>query len=276
MTIHKTAAASAIALLLAAPAFAQGAVVGTDALNDRIDDIETDVDEDLNDAADARRFDDGLPRQGVTGSVALGFTATDGNTETVDLNAAGRVNIGMGLNSHGLGFAIEYGEADGDTNEEELFLVYDYNRTLAGPLYAFALASYAYDDFGTLEDDAFLGGGLGYRIFSEPDLAWRVQAGIGARYTDDDIRGDETTDPAAIIGSRFFYGFSDTVSLTNDTDILYSDEAGTLLRNDFGVNFAITDRASTRISYRTDYNSDVADGLDSTDNRLNVSLVYGF
>ena len=276
MTFYTTTAAAALALLVASPAFAQGAVVGTDALDDRLEDIETDIQDDLAEGADARRFDTGLPRQGVSGSVGLGFTATDGNTETVDLNGAARVSIGMGPNQHSIGVAIEYGEADGDTNEEELFAVYDYNRALGGPLYVFGLASYAYDDFGTLEDDVFLGGGLGYRIFSEPDLAWRVQAGIGARYTDDDFRGDETTDPAAIIGSRFFYGFSDTVSLTNDTDILYSDEAGTLLRNDFGVSVAITERASTRIGYRTDYNSDAADGLDSTDNRLNVSLVYGF
>lgn len=276
MTLYTTTAAAALALLVAAPAFAQGAVVGTDALDDRVDDIQEDIQDDLAEGADARRFDDGLPRQGVSGSLAVGLEATDGNTETFDLNGAGRVNIGMGLNSHAIGFAIEYGENDGDTDQEEFFAVYEYNRALNGPLYVFGLASYAYDDFGTLEDDVFVGGGLGYRIFSDQNLAWRVQAGIGARYTDDDIRGEETTDPAAIIGSRFFYGFSDTVSLTNDTDVLYSDEAGTLLRNDFGVNFAITERASTRLSYTTDYNSDAADGTDSTDNTLNVSLVYGF
>ena len=276
MTLYTTTAAAALALLVASPAFAQGAVVGTEALDDRVEDIQEDVQDDLAEGADARRFEDGLPRQGVSGSLAVGLEATDGNTETLDFNGAGRVNIGQGLNSHTIGFAVEYGESDGDTDQEEFFAVYDYNRVLSGPLYAFALASYAYDDFGTLEDDVFLGGGLGYRIFSQPDLAWRVQAGIGARYTDDDFRGEETTDPAAIIGSRVFYGFSDTVSLSNDTDILYSDEAGTLLRNDFGVNFAITERASTRLSYVTDYNSDAADGADSTDNTLNVALVYGF
>lgn len=276
MKLLTTTAASALAIIIAGPVLAQGTVVGTEALDDRVEDIQTDIAEDLTDGADARRFEGGLPRQGVSGSLSLGLEATDGNTETLDFNGAGRVNIGQGLNSHSLGFAIEYGESDGDTDQQEFFAVYDYNRTLNGPLYGFAIASYAYDDFGTLEDDLFIGAGLGYRIISEPDLAWRVQAGIGARYTDDDFAGEETTDPAAIIGSRFFYGFSDTVSLTNDTDILYSDEAGTLLRNDFGVSFAITPRASTRVSYVTDYNSDAADGTDSTDNTLNVALVYGF
>ena len=64
--------------------------------------------------------------------------------------------------------------------------------------------------------------------------------------------------------------------MSNDTELLYSDEAGTLVQNDLGVNFQVNERLSTRIGYRTDYNSEAEGDLDSTDNRLSVALVFGF
>jgi putative salt-induced outer membrane protein len=50
----------------------------------------------------------------------------------------------------------------------------------------------------------------------------------------------------------------------------------TIVSNDFGVNFKVTDKMSTRISYRTDYNSDPLPGTTATDNTFGVSLIVGF
>ena len=135
----------------------------------------------------------------------------------------------------------------------------------------------------------FVGAGVGYRILNTPDAAWRVQAGPGVRYLDRngnylDDNGDfvesaggdgNNTDLAGIISSRVYYGFTDTVSVTNDTDVLTSD-TNTSVINDFGVNFKVNDTLTTRVSYRTDYDSDPADGFKSTDNRIGLSLVVGF
>jgi len=38
----------------------------------------------------------------------------------------------------------------------------------------------------------------------------------------------------------------------------------------------MSNNLSTRVSYRTDYNTDPSAGLKSTDNTLGVSLVLGF
>jgi putative salt-induced outer membrane protein len=38
----------------------------------------------------------------------------------------------------------------------------------------------------------------------------------------------------------------------------------------------LSDNLSTRVSYRTDYNTDPIGALKSTDNTLGVSLVLGF
>lgn len=290
MTILKTAAASTLALLLAAPAFSQGAIVGTDALDDRIEDIEQDVEEELEEGDDPDRFGRARFRPGFSGSMSLGYSGTTGNSETQDLSVAGRIRRG-GVVNQTLGFGLEFGEAtdqesgESFTTEEEVFLVYEANRDFTPRLYGFGLGSYRNDDFDTLQQDAFIGGGLGFRVLSTPELAWRVQAGPGVRWTETNDRtllgidpgegGIEETEVAGIGSSRFFYRFRENISLSNDTDVLYSDEAGTLVRNDLGVNLELSERVTTRVSYRTDYNSDPLEGLDNTDNRLGVALVFG-
>ena len=57
-----------------------------------------------------------------------------------------------------------------------------------------------------------------------------------------------------------------------DTDIVKSDTA-LRIGNDLGVNFKVTDAFSTRVSYLTEYNDSRAI---RADNKLGVSLVYGF
>ena len=291
MNIAKVTAASTLALLLAGPAFAQGAIVGTDALDDRIDDISEDVADEFTEADDPDRFGPARFRPGFSGSVSLGYSGTTGNSETQDLSAAGRVRYGGAVVNQTLGFGLEFSEGtdpetgESFTTEEEVFLVYEANRSFTDRLYGFGLGSYRNDDFDTLQQDAFLGVGLGYRIINTPDITWRVQAGPGVRWTETndntllgiepDEGGIEETEVAGIAASRFFYRFRENVSLSNDTDVLYSDEAGTLVRNDFGVNLELSERVTTRINYRTDYNSDPLEGLDNTDNRLGVALVFG-
>ncbi len=83
------------------------------------------------------------------------------------------------------------------------------------------------------------------------------------------------TEVGFIASSRYFYAFTDTVSFTMDTDILGSS-VNTVLSNDAGVNFKVSDRLSTRVSLRTDYNTDPTAGLQSTDNTIGLSLVLGF
>ena len=45
------------------------------------------------------------------------------------------------------------------------------------------------------------------------------------------------------------------------------------INNDLGVNFKMSDAFSTRVSYLTEYNDSP---VIRTDNKLGVSLVYGF
>ena len=279
----KLASVSALALLVATPLVAQTAITGVEDLNDRIDDITDDVNDDLTDGDDAERFGpNGVP-QGWRGSFALSASGTSGNTDTGELSAAGRLTYGVGAWNHLIGFAAEYGEANGSKNEEKFFATYEGSRYITDQVYAFGLARVEYDGFLVDENgvgrdgdtlDAFLGFGPGYRVLNQEDHTWRIQGGPGVRYFDD-VTGEDETELGFIISSRYYYAFTDTVALTIDTDVLGSD-INTIVTNDAGVNFKMSDNLSTRLSYRTEYNTDPAAGLKSTDNTIGVSLVLGF
>ncbi|WBU65485.1 DUF481 domain-containing protein [Paracoccus aerodenitrificans] len=301
------AGATAIATVFSVPAFAQtefatgGNVTGVSDVEDRLDDIEEDVQDDFDRAGDADRFGPQDRRQGLFGGISLTYSGSNGNDESQDFGMAGRMSYNQGPFAQSVGLGIEFGEdTDGDKDQEEVYAIYDAQYYFNDKFYAFALGRINQDgmvqedldswydgeldqeDFDDLEGrnkrDAFLGFGPGYRIINNPDTTWRVQAGVGIRYTqsvdfdeEDNLRSD--TETGYIASSRFYHRFNDMIFVTNDTDYISSDTAGDEITNEFGVNFRMSEQLATRVSLSTEYqeNREIR-----TDNTLGVSLVYGF
>lgn len=294
--------ATALAAAVSSPVFAQtefapGAnVTGIGNLDDRLDDIEDAVQDDFDRSVDRSRFGRPDTREGLFGSVALTYTGRDGNNENQDFSVAGRLSHNQGPFQQSVGILLEYSENDdGDSETEDTSVIYDGNYYFNEQLYAFILGRVStdglaedYDDpdltpeevlayEGRSKRDAFIGIGPGYRIINNDQTAWRVQAGVGIRYTQtvnfaesDNLASN--TDTGYIASSRFYHKFNDQFFLTNDTDYLTSD-VNDLATNELGLNFRMSDNFATRVSYRTEYQSDRAI---RTDNTLGVSLVYGF
>lgn len=274
--VLKIAAVSAMACLIAAPvAFAQGTVTGTTAVNDRLDDIERDVDKDIRRAEDESRFGNPDFRPGLSGSASLGYSGQTGNNESQEFALGTRLRYASGQFVQTIGVALNFADDAGVSTKEDVFGVYDANYYINDQFYVFGLGRVESDGLADAVDevqtDAFLGFGPGYRILNTPDMTWRVQAGIGVSYLEDGL-GDSVTEMGYIASSRFYYAFNENVFATNDTDILKSD-AALRINNDLGVNLRMTDTFSTRVSYLTEYNDSRAI---RTDNKLGISLVYGF
>jgi putative salt-induced outer membrane protein len=268
-----TVAALALTLTTSG-AFAQE-LLGTTQINNQIDDIDYEVARDLNRAQDASRFGNPSFRPGLSGSAALSFSGKTGNNESQDITIGTRLRYASGQLVQTLGVALDFQEADNNATKEDVFAVYDANYYFNDQFYAFALARIntngMAETVSEVDQDAFIGFGPGYRVVNNDQMTWRVQAGIGQSY----IKygdGSSETEVGGIVSSRFFYAFNENVFMTNDTDILTSD-AALRINNDFGVNFKMADAFSTRLSYLTEYN----DSRDPrSDNKLGISLVYGF
>lgn len=273
-TLLATTASLALLFGAAPIAYAQTELVGIDALDDQIDDIEDDTADEFERSQDSARFGYESYGPGWTGSVSMSGALSTGNTETTDFQLGGRVQNSFGAWNQTLGIAGEYSEEDDNEFEKRVFAIYDINRSLTDQLYVFGLARGEYDEFGAFQRSAFAGVGPGFRVFNTPDVAWRVQAGPGVRYTEDQL-GNEETEFGAIASSRFFYRLTDGAFVTNDTDVLYSDTS-TLVTNDLGLNLRVTEVISTRLGYRVDYETDPPAGFDDTDTKLTAALVFSF
>lgn len=261
-------------------AFAQD-VTGARALNDRLDDIDTAVADDLARANDAARFGNPEFRPGLSGSASLSYSGQKGNTDSQEFTLCTRLRYASGQLVQTLGASVNFTEGAGIKTEEDVFFVYDANYYLNDQFYVFALARGETDGLsgdmvnGVLntndKQDVFLGFGPGYRVVNTEQMTWRVQAGVGKSYIKHYDNSSES-EAGVIASSRFFYAFNENVFATLDTDMLKTDSA-LRVNNDIGLNLKMSDRFSTRISYLTEFNDSRAI---KSDNKFGVSLVYGF
>lgn len=269
MKFNMMASATALTLILAnGAAFAED-LTGVSDLDDRIADIETAVSDDLARSQDAARFGNPEFRPGLTGSASLGYSGQTGNSELQEFSAGARLRHATGNFVQSVGVAVNFADDAGVKTKEDLFAVYDANYYVNGNFYGFALGRVETD--GILDTkDGFLGVGPGYRIINTEKVSWRVQAGVGQSYTS--TGPVSTTEIGYIASSRIFFAFNENMFVTNDTDILYSDSA-LRANNDLGLSVKMTDSLSTRLSLLTEYDDSMAI---TTDNKIGVSLVFGF
>jgi len=263
-----------LALLLSTSTLVNAqSLVSDDPVNQRVDDIIEATDDKFELSDDAQRFanSDNLP--GWRGSLYVSADLVTGNTDTFDLAIGTRVSNRTGLWNQTISFAYEYGEVSGAENKNELFTLYDVNRSISDRVYGYGLAR-AQNDFANDSRDLFAGVGLGYRLFNSEDFAWRVQAGPGYRINGL-TSGLDIDEAGASASSRLYYKFNDDMFLTNDTDVIWSD-SNTLVSNDIGVNVAISGPLSVRLGVKTDYNTDPGVGLKDTDTTTGLALVYAF
>jgi putative salt-induced outer membrane protein len=80
---------------------------------------------------------------------------------------------------------------------------------------------------------------------------------------------------AGIASSRFFLRTTETSFVTNDTDVIFSDES-VQAYNDLGVNFRVSELLSTRVFLRTDWTDSPLPGFEEFDNSVGLALVASF
>ncbi|GGE48843.1 DUF481 domain-containing protein [Actibacterium pelagium] len=238
---------------------------------DLVEAIEDDAERDLD-----RFGNEGRP-QGFTGSFALRGIAETGNTETLNVGIGTDMNYVWGPNGIELQLNYAYSDDDDSVAEESLFYGLEYTRDFNPRTFGFAKLQGSVDSAtdAQFESDTFVSFGAGYRIFNEADRQWSVQAGPGYRFAElSDVGSANVSEGAFGVSSDYAHKLTDTLYLTNDTDVIWS-ESDTAIFNDLALNVAMTDALALRTSILTEYHSD-SGSAKSTDNTFGVSLVYSF
>ena len=267
-------AAVAVALF-AQMGFAQTTLTGVRAVDDQIDDLNRAAQTVLNRSNDDYRYGNPEYREGLSGSASLGYSGKTGAFDSSEFSLGARLRFASGPMVQNIGVVMDYAESGSVKTKEDVFAVYEANYYFNDAFYGFALGRVKTDGLAALatdvKTDAFVGFGPGYRIINTPDMAWRLQAGIGVSYLKDGLDHSET-EMGYIASSRFYVKLGETVFATNDTDVLKSDSA-LRVNNDLGLNFKMSEMFATRVSYLTEYNDSRAV---RSENKLGVSLVYSF
>ena len=223
--------------------------------------------------------------QGWGGEASLSGSTTSGNTNTTDIGLALHLSKTHGDWKHNVDTTYDLGKADGVDNKNRWYLGYKLDRKINDKLYGYANANYFSDDFGSYKQGSFIGAGLGYTVFAPDPMAWDVEGGVG--YRSQKLREviNDPNDPAANIpsvkedefavrgASKFNYKFSDSVSLFNNSEVIWA-KSDTYLWNDIGVTANLAGNLAARFSFRVDHHTDVPDGVKKTDTITRGSLVY--
>lgn len=225
------------------------------------------------------------PPEGWSGSLAAGYTAVSGNSDSTTANFKGEALYDQDRWHHsGLVTAIGSSQ-DNETSSEaykaQLKTKYDLNEII----YAFGLAEYNKDRFTSYEHQIFEVGGIGWRVFRTDAQELNLEAGIGA--TQSKLRQPDP--PAAPLPSEQrdvneFVGrigadyhwhisenalFSEKVATTVGSDNTYVESLTELKAGIIG-NVALV------LGYLVKHNTDVLPGTDKTDTQTSISLEYKF
>src|SRR5262249_28477463 len=114
-----------------------------------------------------------------SGSLALGFTLTSGNSDTVLFTLTGRTTGRYDRNEILLGLDGAYGEQDSERNNGSGRVFAQYNRLFTERWYGFGRVEGFHDVMAVLPYRVTLSLGLGYYFIKSPHTTLNVEAGPG-------------------------------------------------------------------------------------------------
>lgn len=217
------------------------------------------------------------PASPWSGEGALTAGVTTGNTETSDVGLALKLSHDGGDWIQSGEFAADYGETDSVETKNRMFAAGQIDRVFDERLSGYGRLTWERDEFSGFENRYFVGFGLAWKAINSDAMKWTVEGGPG--YKVDEIRATLTT-PAeteesfgARAGSKFEYKFNDAVSLSNNTEVVYS-QTSTQISNIIALTANLWGNLSARVSLDVRHDTDPLPGFESTDTATKFSLVY--
>jgi putative salt-induced outer membrane protein YdiY len=218
-----------------------------------------------------------------SGSVNVGASYSDGNTDARSINAA----IDAVRRSHKDRYTFKsywnYGETrNTDTNEFDLTqrragatLKYDY--FLSEKLYLFAVAGVETDTLADIELRAYAGPGVGYQWREDERLKWGSEAGV----TYFDVDYDESEDKeyiAARLANNIAWKINEHTTFENTLEAFPSlDDADDFYgKSDTKIKANLTESMFAQLQWIYQFTNQPADDKDRNDNLLVLGVGWSF
>ena len=212
-----------------------------------------------------------------------GFHST-GNTESIGVTTALQLKR-EGLKwTHLLRARADYQRQNGATSREQFVAAYEPRWQFNDDLFLYGLAQFERDRLQGFDARYAASGGLGYKIVEDEGVSLSVKAGPAWRiteYTD----GTNASRIAGLFGADFDWQIVEGLTFTQDANALAEgggevqvliDGNNTSINLVSGLDFKISEKLRSRLSYAVDYNSNPPADTEATDTITRFSVVYGF
>ena len=208
------------------------------------------------------------------GKGQVGAFRSTGNSENIGLTAALRLEREGADWTHLLRGNADYQESRGVVTRERFLAAYEPRLQLGDNLFAYGLTQFERDRISGFSARYIVSGGFGWSPIDGDGISLALRAGPAWRYTDFIAEPDRER-LAGLAAGDFDWKVADRITATQDASAVVASN-NTTLSSLTGVEFGVTDRLSTRVSYQVDYESDPPVGKVDTDTITRFTLVYGF
>lgn len=212
-----------------------------------------------------------------TGEGALNAGVTTGNTETTDFGVAVKIKHQGDQWTQAGEFVGDFAETDSIETKNRLFAAGQVDRVFDDHWSGYGRLSWERDEFSGFDNRYFIGLGAAWQVVDEDATTWTLEGGPG--YKIDEVRAtliDPATTEESIgvrAGSRFSHKVNENVTVSNDTEIVYS-QTSTQVTNIIALTADLWGNLGARVSLDVRHDTDPLPGFEATDTATKVSLVY--
>lgn len=214
-----------------------------------------------------------------TGSAGLGFSLTDGNSDTLLLNIRADAEKKWLSNEMRLGMSGSYGENEGERNNEQARGYGQYNRIFGAEdrWFGYGRLEALYDGIAGLDGRIAIGPGIGYYFIKREKTLLSAESGPGAVFEKYNGKDWETY-LTLRVAERFEHKFNDKAKLWQMVEFLpdMGDSDRYVVNAEIGIETSITKEWGLRVSLQNSYNSQPLNGRENNDVKIIAAVVYKF
>ncbi|MBL8860766.1 MAG: DUF481 domain-containing protein [Planctomycetes bacterium] len=218
-----------------------------------------------------------------TGSISIGATYQDGNTDSRAVNATALAERRGEDDRWTANGYWNYGETKDQTtndyvlNSRRAGLGVKYDYFLSEKLYAFANAGIETDRLADLQRRYFVGAGLGYQWQETDTLKWGSEAGAGY-FVEDRYDSEDTDYIAARAANNIDWKINDKSNLIHFLTVFPSleDKDDVYGRSDLRFKTTLTEKMFAQLQWVWDYDNTPADGKDRNDHTITLGIGWSF
>lgn len=218
--------------------------------------------------------DGGDEEDPISGKAAVGYLATNGNTESTNANASFELLYGRDVWSHEYELSAVTASNEGETTTEAYTFAYGGRREFGEVSYLFTALDWERDEFSAFDSQVSETVGYGRHLVATDAHALDFEIGGGARQSE---QRDGTSLDDSIVRAALDYVWTvnDATSFSQQF-LVASGSTNTRSQSVSELRARLFGNVALVLSYRIKHNSDVESGIEKADSFSAISLEYAF